>query len=88
MQASSLVGAIFGGPIAGYIADKWGRKTSLALNSVPYLIGYFIILASYLVRDGVAFKVVLMVGRFITGVGMGWAYIVVPVSVMYNIDIP
>ena len=75
-----MVGAIFGGPIAGYVADRWGRKFSLVLNSVSYLVGYFIILSAYLATNGVVFKTALMVGRFITGIGMGWTYIVVPVS--------
>ena len=79
-QASSLVGAIFGGPIAGYVADRWGRKFSLVLNSVFYLVGYFVILSAYLATNGVVFKTALMVGRFITGIGMGWSFIVVQVS--------
>lgn len=81
VQASLLIGAIFGGPIAGYVSDRWGRKTSLILNAVPYLVGYLIILTTYLVQEGVVFKTVLMVGRVITGVAIGWAYTVVPVSV-------
>jgi len=56
-----------------------GRKFGLILNSGPYLAGYFIILSSYLVTNGVVFKTTLMVGRFFTGVGMGWSYAVVPV---------
>ena len=67
LQASSLVGGIFGGPIAGYVADRWGRKFSLVLNSVPYLVGYFIILSACLATNGIVFKTALIVGRF-----MGW----------------
>ena len=75
-----MVGGIFGGPIAGYVADRWGRKFGLILNSVPYLVGYFVILSAYLATNGIVFKTALMVGRFITGIGMGWTYTVVPVS--------
>ena len=69
------------------MADKWGRKLSIITNAVPYLLGYMIILASYLVHNGVVFKVLLMLGRFITGVGMGWAYVVVPVRSRANYSV-
>ena len=62
------------------MADKWGRKFSVVSNAVPYLLGYMIILVSCLVHNGVIFKVLLMLGRFITGVGMGWATLGVHVS--------
>ncbi len=74
------MGAVFGGPIAGYVSDGWGRKTALLLNTLPYLMGYFVIVCSYLANSGAVFKATLMVGRFISGIGMGWSYIVVPVS--------
>ncbi len=77
------MGGIFGGPIGGWIADKFGRKTSLVLDSMPFLSGYFVILSSYLTNSGVYFKVLLIVGRFLTGIGMGWAHVAVGVSI-YN----
>lgn len=78
-----MIGAIFGGPLGGWLADRYGRKLSLVLNSFPYLCGYFVILSSLSASSGVVFKVLLMVGRFLTGVGMGWAYVAVPVTIIH-----
>ena len=47
---------------------------------VPYLIGYLILSYAHFAPTAIAFKVLLFTGRFITGVGMGWASAVVPVS--------
>ena len=80
LQGSGLVGGLFGGPPAGWVADRWGRKIALILNSVPYLVGYLMISAAYLITNGVVFKSVLIVGRFITGFGMGWSFLAVSVS--------
>ena len=80
IQASAFVGGIFGGPIGGIVADRLGRKTSLILNSFPLVSGYFILLSTYLISNGVVFKVFLMVGRFLTGIGVGWALVSVSVS--------
>ncbi len=66
--------------MAGYVADKWGRKTSMAMNTVPNVLGYFVIVLSYLVKNPVAFKSMLIAGRGITGIGMGWSIIIAPVS--------
>ena len=62
------------------MADRLGRKTSLILNSFPLVSGYFILLSTYLVSNGVVFKVLLMVGRFLTGIGAGWGFVSAPVS--------
>ena len=67
--------------MGGWIADKLGRKTGLILNTVPYLSGYFVILSASVASNGIVFKVLLMVGRLLTGVGMGWGYGLVGVSV-------
>ena len=71
---------MFGSPLAGYVADRWGRKTCLAVNVIPYLLGYFAILTTYLfVEDAIFFKVILVSGRFISGIGTGWSFVIVPV---------
>jgi len=74
------VGAILGGAAGSLVATKYGRRLSLIYNTAPYTLGYFIILSSYLISNGFLFKVILIVGRFITGVGMGWGMLIVPVS--------
>ena len=74
-----MVGSIFGGPTAGIIADKLGRKASLTLNVLPYLVGYFTVLTTYLIQEPTTFKVILILGRGITGMGLGWSFTIVPV---------
>ena len=76
-----MLGSIIGAPIAGYLVDRLGRKAALATNVIPYLIGYLITLMSSLVQHGVTFKVLLVSGRLIAGIGQGWTYVVVPVSI-------
>ncbi len=78
------MGGLFGGLIAGWLADKLGRKTTIILTSVPYLSGYFIILCAVLAEHGIIFKVVLMVGRFLTGVGMGRTFAIMGVSYIHR----
>ena len=41
------LGAIFGGPVAGWIADALGRKMVLLLVIIPYLSSYLIITYAY-----------------------------------------
>ena len=80
LQAFAPVGALLGGPIAGWIADHWGRKAALLLAGVPYLVGYLMIALAHLLGDPVAFKAVLLTGRLLSGVGLGWSCLAVPVS--------
>ena len=72
-QSFASVGALFGGPIAGLVADRWGRKVALLLAGVPYLVGYLMMTLAHLIGDPTAFKAVLLTGRLLTGVGMGWS---------------
>lgn len=74
------VGAIFGGPIAGWIADSYGRKVALLLVVLPYFVGYLMISYAHFIYNPVAFKTVLFLGRFLTGVGLGWSCLASPVS--------
>ena len=75
---------MFGGPIAGWVADKWGRKISLVLCGLPYLLGYFLIVLASVAATPIAFKALLLAGRFITGIGMGWLFLAAPVSLLYK----
>ena len=70
---------MFGAPIAGVIADRWGRKLALLLAGVPYLVGYLMVALAHLIGDFAAFKAVLLTGRLLTGVGLGWSCLAVPV---------
>ena len=74
------IGAIVGGPIAGWIADHFGRKAALMLVGIPYLSGYLMIVYAHMLNSATAFKVVLQLGRFLTGIGLGWSCLAGPVS--------
>ena len=77
------MGAIVGGPLAGVAADRWGRKTALLLSGIPYLIGYLMIVYAHFISDPVAFKAVVLVGRVITGIGLG-AGVITSVSLIHQ----
>ena len=85
MQALAPLGAIFGGPIGGWIADRWGRKSAMMFCGVPYLIGYMILSYAHFAPTATAFKGVLLTGRFISGMGMGWASTAVSVSIKLSV---
>ena len=54
------------------------------LAMIPYLIGYIIITCSQFVLGDTSKQVVVLdVGRFFTGVALGWSCLVVPVSDCY-----
>ncbi|XP_029167631.1 facilitated trehalose transporter Tret1-like [Nylanderia fulva] len=70
---SSLLalGAMLGAILSGPMADKVGRKKSLLLLTAPFLLSWLIII--------LAFKLWLInVARFIVGVGVGAACVLVP----------
>lgn len=87
MQALALLGAVFSGPIGGWIADCWGRKCSLMFCGVPYIIGYLLLSYAHYASTATAFKAILLTGRFISGLGVGWSSAVVPVS-LYALPFP
>ena len=80
LQAFASVGAMFGGPIAGSIANHWGRKMSLMMCGVPYLLGYLVLSYAHYLPTAVSFKCLILIGRLLTGMGMGWACSATPVS--------
>ena len=79
-QAFGFAGAILGGPVGGWIADRWGRKCSLVYCGLPYLAGYLVISYAHYAPTATAFKSILLAGRLLTGVGLGWGSAVGPVS--------
>ena len=50
------------------------------LVGVPYLVGYLMMTLAHLIGDAAAFKAVLLAGRLLTGVGLGWSCMAGPVS--------
>ena len=82
MQALAPVGAMVGAPLSGVMADRWGRKDALVWCGVPYLIGYLTLSYAHYMPSAQGFKSLAFTGRFLTGVGMGWAGSVGPVRVV------
>lgn len=82
LQALAPIGAIFGAPVSGFLADRWGRKISLVFCGVPYLFGYLVLSYAHYMSTAYGFKVLAVTGRFFTGVGMGWAGSVSPVRLI------
>ena len=78
-----LVGGMIGGPPAGWVADRWGRKMSVAMSGIVFAVGYAIIALAKvpaLTHNSGSFKGLLMVGRFVTGIASGWTFVSTPVS--------
>ena len=59
----------------------------MLFSGLPYLVGYMMISFAHHSVSATAFKVLLLTGRFITGVGMGWASAVVAVSLASIINL-
>lgn len=68
------LGAASGGVLGGWLVDRAGRKLSLLLCTVPFVVGFAVITAA---RD----LWMLLGGRLLTGLACGIASLVAPVSV-------
>lgn len=76
-----LVGGIIGGPPAGFVSDRYGRKVSIVISGLLFGAGYTIIaFAKVKSLNPQAFKSFLMIGRLVTGIGSGWSFVSTPVS--------
>ncbi|XP_040565134.1 facilitated trehalose transporter Tret1 isoform X1 [Lepeophtheirus salmonis] len=64
-------GAIAGGPCAGYLIDKSGRKLALGVNAVLYALSLGVIVSAQ-------YKWMLFAGRFLNGVSCGFTSISAP----------
>ena len=85
--------------MTGYISDRIGRKLSILLACVPYVLGFLLIGLSYVMiphtDDIIAtsthtgpyqyYLIFLLIGRLMSGFGVGALSLVVPVIiVIYN----
>ncbi|XP_046344784.2 solute carrier family 2, facilitated glucose transporter member 8-like [Haliotis rufescens] len=68
------VGAILGGPSGGYCIEKFGRRKSLIIATVPFLLGWVAMLTSSTLTY-------LYAGRFLTGFSSGLVTVCVPVYI-------
>ena len=76
-SAAVPFGVSLGGPLSGYFLDKLGRHMALMSCTVPYIIGWLLIMMTRAIT-GYAFLPVLYIGRFLTGVGLGFSITGVP----------
>jgi MFS family permease len=77
--ASTLQAGCFAGCfIASWVADRWGRKTALQIAGLVTIVGCII--------QAVAMGEIaaMYVGRFIAGLGVGGASMVVPLYISEN----
>lgn len=72
--SSVLVGAIIGAVVGGFSADRLGRKRSIIVGSVSFIIGTLILLVS----NGLG---IFVVGRLLIGVAIGLASFIVPMYI-------
>ncbi|XP_063287633.1 solute carrier family 2, facilitated glucose transporter member 8 [Pelobates fuscus] len=68
------IGAAVGGVFGGWIVDRIGRKLSLMLCAVPFVLGFTLIIAAQNVW-------MLFGGRFLNGLASGVTSLVVPVYI-------
>ena len=72
-----MLGSLIGWPVSNFL----GRKLSLMLSGLPALIGWLMIALVHMVPASVVgFYGVLLSGRIMTGVYLGWSIIGVSVS--------
>ena len=66
-----ILGALVGSFASGYFADAFGRKKSVMLTCLLYMIGAILLITT----DALP---LLLIGRFITGLGVGFGSVVIP----------
>ncbi|XP_063434964.1 solute carrier family 2, facilitated glucose transporter member 8-like [Mytilus trossulus] len=66
--------AMFGGPLGGWMIEKYGRKSTLLFTSAPYIIGWWLI-----ARGGNV--TMLLLGRLLTGLASGLITVCAPVYI-------
>ena len=76
LQSLVAVGAIFGCPIGGWAIDKFGRKRTLLLCSVPFELGWLLI--SFAQN-----RAMLYSGRISTGLACGIVSLATPVRFFF-----
>lgn len=78
-QSLLNVGAIFGGPVAGFLIGSIGRKATLMACAVPFAVGWALIAS-------VPYVWGLYLGRVLTGFATGMTTLACPVSTVIQRD--
>ncbi|CAK9830995.1 Facilitated trehalose transporter Tret1 [Anthophora retusa] len=71
MGSLVAVGAMIGSFLAGYLAERWGRKKTLLSAVVPFTIGWVLVATAKVVYQ-------LYAARIVLGIGLAFAFTVVP----------
>jgi len=74
------VGGLAGAVVAGWLVDLLGRRFALILTSIPFTLGWLLIVLSH-ATSGQFFRPIIYVGRFFTGFGTGYSTVCVPVMI-------
>jgi len=74
------IGGLTGAALAGWLVDLLGRKLALMFTSVPFTFGWLLIVLSH-ATSGKAFRPIIYTGRFLTGIGTGYASLCVPLMI-------
>ena len=83
IQGILNIGALIGAAFTGVALDKFGRKAMLIAGCLPCILGWYVISASFffITKDNyIPVFVMLLVGRFLTGLSAGFFSLTVPVS--------
>jgi MFS transporter, SP family, galactose:H+ symporter len=67
----TLIGALFGAIFAGGIADRFGRKPATLFTALVFILGIWIAASAGGIDS-------LLIGRFITGIGVGLTSVIAP----------
>ncbi|KAJ2794125.1 Bifunctional purine biosynthesis protein PurH, partial [Coemansia guatemalensis] len=71
--ATSLfaIGGLVGSLVAGWMAERWGRRGALIYNNAPFIVGPLLMMLA-------VSPAMLAVGRFVSGIGAGAAVVIAP----------
>ncbi|AFK18243.1 sugar porter family MFS transporter [Haloferax mediterranei ATCC 33500] len=69
--SGALAGAALGAALGGYLADRWGRKRLVLVSAIVFFVGSLVMAIAPTVE-------ILVLGRLIDGVAIGFASIVGP----------